>query len=146
MKRNNRNYDAADEERKKTAHHERIGGPFHFERIQTSVSSNRKSISRATGATFPLALFLIAIDDGLAEKFTNKPDNISIEKVGRYTTIQLDINHTVFCHRSPQQRLFYLRAKYLRISMAQAIKMIRPLMTYNIFASTDKKFNPAKMI
>ena len=84
--------------------------------------------------------------NSFTEKFTNKPDNISIEKVGRYTTIQLDINHTVFCHRSPPQRLFYLRAKYLRISMAQAIKMIRPLMTYNMFASTDKKFNPAKMI
>ena len=45
MKRDNRNYDAADEERKKTAHHERIGGPFHFERLQTSVSSSRKSMT-----------------------------------------------------------------------------------------------------
>ncbi len=51
-------------------------------------------------------IFLIAIDDGLAEKFTNKPDNISIEKVGRYTTIQLDIIHTVFCHCSPPRRSF----------------------------------------
>ena len=55
-------------------------------------------------------IFLIAIDDGLAEKFTNKPDNISMKRVRRYTTIQLDINHTVFCHRSPPRRSFFICA------------------------------------
>jgi len=33
----------------------------------------------------------------LAEKFTNKPDNISTKQVKRYTTIQLDIIHTGDC-------------------------------------------------
>ena len=32
-----------------------------------------------------------------AEKFTNKPDNISMKQARRYTTIQLDIIHTGDC-------------------------------------------------
>ena len=35
--------------------------------------------------------------NGFAEKFTNKPDNISMKRAGRYTTIQLDIIHTSDC-------------------------------------------------
>ena len=35
--------------------------------------------------------------NGFAEKFTNKPDNISMKRVRRYTTIQLDIIHTGDC-------------------------------------------------
>ena len=32
--------------------------------------------------------------NGLAEKFTNNPDNISVKQARRYTTIQLDIIRT----------------------------------------------------
>ena len=35
--------------------------------------------------------------NSLAEKFTNKPDNISMKQARRYTTIQLDIIHTGDC-------------------------------------------------
>ena len=35
--------------------------------------------------------------NGFAEKFTNKPDNISMKRARRYTTIQLDIIHTGDC-------------------------------------------------
>ena len=35
--------------------------------------------------------------NSFAEKFTNKPDNISMKRARRYTTIQLDIIHTGDC-------------------------------------------------
>ena len=35
--------------------------------------------------------------NGFAEKFTNKPGNISMKRARRYTTIQLDIIHTGDC-------------------------------------------------
>ena len=35
--------------------------------------------------------------NSIAEKFTNKPDNISMKRARRYTTIQLDIIHTGDC-------------------------------------------------
>lgn len=42
--------------------------------------------------------------------------------------------------------ILYFFTRYFRISIAQAIRMIRPLMMYSILASTARKFSPVKMI
>ena len=40
----------------------------------------------------------------------------------------------------------YFFTRYFRISIAQAIRIIKPLMIYSMFASTAKKFRPVKII
>ena len=39
----------------------------------------------------------------------------------------------------------YLLVRYLRISIAHAARMIAPLITYNMFAETERKFSPTNM-